>query len=145
MNDEHLISLLRAGAERAPLAETDIPRAQVIGRRMRRRRHAAAAVGSGLTVAGFVALLTLASPSGQSVMQSPLPAAQLGSVYGATPEARVVEVYSPATASTSTPKATRAPGATPATTTLAALAAAALLLIAALVVATSRALPARRH
>lgn len=95
MNDEQLISLLRAGAESAPPAETDIARAQVVGRRMRRRRHAAAAAGSGLTVAGFVALLTLVGPGGQSVVQSTLPASQTAPTGPTTRPPAAEEACSP--------------------------------------------------
>ena len=97
MNDEQLISLLRAGAESAPPAETDIARAQVVGRRMRRRRHAAAAAGSGLTVAGFVALLTLVGPGGQSVVVQPtLPASQTAPTGPTTRPPAAVGPCSPA-------------------------------------------------
>jgi hypothetical protein len=77
MNDEHVIAKLRGAAahEGPPPTARNIQAAATRGRRIRGRRHAAAAVGSGLTVAGFVALLTLVGPSGQSVVQGTTPAA----------------------------------------------------------------------
>jgi hypothetical protein len=77
MSDEHLIGKVRGAApEGLPPSVANGRAAAVLGCRMRRRRHAAAILGSGLTVSGVVALLTLAGPGGQSVVQTPSPATE---------------------------------------------------------------------
>jgi hypothetical protein len=76
MSDEHVIAMLRGAAphDGPPPTAGNIEAAAARGRRMRRSRRVAAATGSTLTVGGFVALLSLAGPSGQSVVQGAAPA-----------------------------------------------------------------------
>jgi hypothetical protein len=74
MTDEPVIDKLRAAALGGPAAtQAHVQGAAQRGLRMRRRRQAAAAVGSAVTVSGFAALLIVTSPSDQTVVQGAAP------------------------------------------------------------------------